>query len=176
MHFADPKANVLQLGLREGMKIGDFGAGSGHYALAASAAVGEDGKVYAVDIQEDILAHIKDIARTKGIGNIETVWGNVEKKGGSRLRDQFLDGLILSNILFQVQSRDGIVAEAKRVLKPEGKLLLIDWAGAYGGIGPDPKAVISEHAAEDLFISAGFHKVKSFRAGPHHYGLVFSAP
>lgn len=176
MHFADPKANVLQMGLREGMLVGDFGAGSGHYALAAAAAVGDTGRVYAVDIQEDILAHIKDAALKRGIGSVETVWGNVEKKGGSRLRDRFLDGLILSNILFQISSRDGIIAEAKRVLKPGGKLLLIDWAGAYGGIGPDPKAVISEHVAEELFIGAGFHMVKSFRAGPHHYGIVFTAP
>jgi len=43
-------------------------------------------------------------------------------------------------------------------------------------MGPAPHHVVTEHAAEELFISAGFHKTKAFRAGPHHYAIVFTAP
>lgn len=176
MSFSDPKSNVLQLGLREGMKVGDLGAGSGHYAVSAAAIVGTSGKVYAVDIQEDILKHIKDHAAERGHHNVETVWGNFEKQGGTKLRDASLDAVILSNTLFQLDHREGAVGEIKRILKSGGKLLVVDWAGAYGGMGPLPHRVVSEHAAEELFITAGFHKEKAFRAGPHHYSLVFTAP
>jgi ubiquinone/menaquinone biosynthesis C-methylase UbiE len=176
MNFSDPKSNVLQLGLRDGMKVGDLGAGSGHYAASAAAIVGTEGKVYAIDIQEDILKHVKGHAESLGHRNVETVWGNFEKLGGTRLRDASLDAVILSNTLFQLDHREGAVAEITRILKPEGKLLVVDWAGAYGGMGPLPHRVVSEHAAEELFIGAGFHKVKAFRAGPHHYSLVFTAP
>ncbi len=176
MNFSNPQNNVLQLGLRTGMKVGDLGAGSGHYAAAAAAIVGPEGKVYAVDIQEELLAHVKDHAESKGHRNVETVWGNFEKLGGTRLRDASLDAVILSNTLFQLENRDSAVAEIKRILKPEGKLLVVDWAGAYGGMGPLPHRVVSERDAEDLFITAGFHKVKDFRAGPHHYSIVFTAP
>lgn len=176
MQFCDPQTNVLQLGLRDGMKVGDFGAGSGHYAVCAAPIVGEQGTIYAIDIQEDVLTHIKNVADMRGFKNIETIWGDIEKVGGSKLKDDTLDAVILSNALFQLEHREGAIAEIKRVLKSGGRLLVIDWAGAYDGMGPPPDQVVSESAAETLFISSGFHKVKDFRGGPHHYSIVFTAP
>ncbi|MES2668639.1 MAG: methyltransferase domain-containing protein [Patescibacteria group bacterium] len=176
MNFSNPQENVLQLGLREGMKVGDLGSGSGHYAAAAASIVGPEGRVYAVDIQEDILKRVKDHAEEKGLRNVETIWGNFEKLGGTRLRDASLDAVILSNTLFQLDHQEGAIAEIKRILAPGGRLLVVDWAGAYGGMGPLPHRVVSEHQAEELFITGGFHKVKAFRAGPHHYSIVFTAP
>lgn len=174
--FSSPREVVLQLGLREGMRVGDFGAGSGHYARAAAGAVGEKGKVYAVDVQEEVLKHLKLNTFPHHHGIIDTVWGDIEKLGGSHLRDTSLDAVILANTLFQVQDPETLLAEIRRVLKPGGKLLVVDWAGSYGGMGPASDQVITEHTAEALFINGGFHKQKSFRAGPHHYGIVFTTP
>lgn len=176
MNFADPKSNVLQLGLREGMKVADLGAGSGHYTLAAAGVVGHDGRVYAIDIQEEVLKHALDSAHRLGFRNIEIIWGNIEKLGGTKLRDHALDAAILSNTLFQIDDKESFLKEVRRILKPGGRLLVIDWAGAYGGMGPHPGQVVSEHQAEELFITNGFHKVKDFRAGAHHYAIVFTAP
>ena len=176
MNFSDPKTNILQMSLREGMKVADLGAGSGHYSVAASSYVGNSGRVYAVDVQEDVLRHLIDSGHRAGRRNIETVWGNVEKMGGTKLRDQSLDAAILSNTLFQFEHKEEAIKEIKRILKSDGKLLVIDWAGAYGGMGPAPDHVVSEHKAEELFIGGGFYKVKDFRAGPHHYGILFTAP
>lgn len=173
--FSDPRENVLQMGLREGMKVGDFGAGSGHYARAAAAVVGRSGRVYAIDVQEDVLKHLMLNTHEQHQRTIEALWGDIEKPGGTHLRDQSLDAAILANTFFQVNDRGGLLREMKRVLKPEGKLLVVDWAGSYGGMGPTPERVVAEHAAESFFIEGGFHKMKSFRAGPHHYGIVFSA-
>lgn len=175
-HFSSPHENVLQLGLHEGMKVGDFGAGSGHYARAAAAVVGHSGKVYAIDIQEDVLKHLKLNAHKHHQSTIDTIWGDIEKLGGTHLRDQSLDAVILANAFFQTENRSGLLGEIQRVLKQGGKFMLVDWAGSYGGMGPTPDRVISEHEAEDFFISGGLHKVKSFRAGPHHYGIIFTAP
>lgn len=174
--FSTPQENVLQMGLREGMKVGDFGAGSGHYARAAAGIVGNAGRVYAVDVQEDVLKHLKLNSHAHHQSIIETVWGDIEKPGGSHLKDASLDAIILANSLFQIENRAGLLAEIKRVLKSGGKLMLVDWAGSYGGVGPIQEHVVSEHAAEEFFITGGFHKVKSFRAGPHHYGILFTAP
>jgi len=174
--FSSPHENVLQLGLREGMKVGDFGAGSGHYARAAAPIVGHGGKVYAIDVQEDVLKHIKLNSHIHHQNIINTIWGDIEKSGGTHLRDASLDAVLLANTFFQIENRFGLLAEMKRVLKSGGKLMVVDWAGSYGGIGPVPEKVVSEHETEEFFISGGFHKVKSFRAGPHHYGIIFSAP
>ncbi len=174
--FSSPQENVLQLGLREGMKVADFGAGSGHYSRAAAGVVGNSGKVYAIDVQEDVLKHLKLNTHIHHVGTIETIWGDIEKAGGSHLRDASVDAGILANTLFQIENHIGLLGEIKRVLKSDGKLMVVDWAGSYGGIGPAAAQVVSEHDAEALFINGGFHKVKSFRAGPHHYGIVFTSP
>ncbi len=174
--FSNPRENVLRLGLREGMKVGDFGTGTGHYARAAAAIVGQNGKVYAIDIQENVLKHLKLNTHARHHGTIDTVWGDIEKLGGTHLRAASLDVVILANVLFQIEHRSVLLEEIRRVLKSEGKLMVVDWAGSYGGIGPAPKHVVAEHEAEALFIGGGFHKVKSFRAGPHHYGIIFTAP
>lgn len=175
-HFSDPRENVQHLQLREGMRVGDFGAGTGHYARAASAAVGPSGRVYAVDVQEDVLKHLKLNSHEHHRRNIETVWGDIEKPGGTHLKDASLDAIIVANTLFQLDSPQGLLAEIKRTLKPSGKVLLVDWAGSYGGMGPAPESVVSERAAEALFINGGFYKVKSLRGGPHHYGVIFQNP
>lgn len=174
--FSNPREVVLQLGLTEGMKIGDLGTGSGHYARAAAAAVGPSGKVYAVDIQEDVLKHLKLNTHARFHSSIEVIWGDIEKHGGTHLREHSLDVVILANTLFQIENRFGVLGEIRRVLKPGGKLLVVDWAGSYGGMGPSSNNVIAEHDAEAFFINGGFHKVKSLRAGPHHYGIIFTAP
>jgi len=162
------------MGLSEGMKVGDFGAGSGHYSRAAAAIVGHSGRVYAVDVQEDILKHIKLNTHDHHKSIIETVWGDIEKLGGSHLRDMSLDAVILANTFFQVEHREGLVAEIKRVLKPDGKLMVVDWAGSYGGIGPTQEHVVTEKEAEAFFSGAGFKKEKAFRSGAHHYGIIFT--
>jgi ubiquinone/menaquinone biosynthesis C-methylase UbiE len=174
--FSSPRENILQLGLREGMKVGDFGAGSGHYTRAVAAIVGHGGRVYAIDVQEDVLKHLKLNTHLRHHGIVETVWGDLEKSGGTHLRDAALDAAIVANVLFQIENRFEFMAELKRVLKPGARLLVIDWAGSYGGIGPAPAKVVPEHDAEAFFINAGFHKVKSFRAGAHHYGIIFTSP
>ncbi len=176
MNFSDPFSNVLQLGLREGMKVADLGAGVGHHALAASRIVGNTGRVYAVDVQEEVLKHLASSARDTGIKNLETIWGNIERTGGTSLKEGSMDAVILSNTLFQLEDSAGAVAEIKRILKSGGRLLVIDWAGSYEGMGPRTEHVVPEHTALELFITGGFHKLKDFRAGPHHYSIVFTAP
>ena len=164
------------MGLREGMRVADLGAGTGHYARAAAGVVGHDGKVYAVDVQEDVLKHIKNNTHDHHKSIVETVWGDIEKLGGTHLRDSSLDAAILANTLFQIDNRPGLLAELSRVLKPGGKLVVIDWAGSFGGMGPVPGQVVSEKDAEELFTNAGYKKEKSFAAGAHHYGVIFTVP
>lgn len=176
MNFSDPFSNIVQLGLREGMKVADLGSGVGHHTLVASRLVGSTGRVYAIDVQEEVVRHLANTVRDAGYKNVETIWGNVERLGGTTLKEASMDAVILSNILFQLEDIPGVVAEAKRILKSGGRLLVIDWAGSYDGMGPHKDHVVSEHRALEHFITGGFHKLKDFRAGPHHYSIVFTAP
>ncbi len=176
MDFVDPQAMVREMGLRPGMKVGDFGAGSGHYTLAAAKRVGSEGRVYALDVQEDVLKHIRARADEQNIHTIETIWGDFEKMYGTKLRDRVLDAAILSNVLFQLDNPHAAIGEIARTLKKGGILLVVDWTGSHGGLGPSADKVIPAQEAEALFTSLGFQKVKSFDAGSHHYAMIFTAP
>ncbi|MCL5782118.1 MAG: methyltransferase domain-containing protein [Patescibacteria group bacterium] len=168
--FSEPATNIARLGLTDGMKVVDVGAGSGYYSVEAAKVVGRNGRVYAIDVQKNILDRIRNNGISLGLRNIEVVWGNVEKIGGSKLREGIADRIIASNILFQIDKMDDFVLEMKRLLKQGGKLLLIDWS-ELSPIGP--KNFVPSAEAEALFEKGGFTLETSFNAGDHHYGLIF---
>ena len=173
MSFSDPKKNLAQLGLEEGMAVADFGAGSGAYALAAAARVGSSGKVYAIDIQQELLSKIKKIARESGMSNIEVLWGDVDEPNGSELPDESVDVVVLSNILFQLEHKETALREALRIMKQSGRILVVDWGASYGGLGPAEKDVVPLQRARELFAIAGFEEEREIDAGSYHYGIIF---
>ncbi len=170
MTFTDPLTTVLQLGLKEGMTVADFGAGSGHYAICAANIVGTTGRVYAVDVQQDVLTRLQAEAKQRSLP-IETLWADIEH-AGTPLADASMDAVLLSNVLFQVRDQARVLQEARRVLKPGGKILVVDWSGGFGGIGPHKDHVLSKEKAESLLAGAGFVKQKDVQAGAHHYAFV----
>lgn len=173
--FSDPQKNISELGIVDGMKVIDLGAGSGFYALEAAKKVGPRGMVYAVDVQQELLNKIKNAGSLAGLHNIEVVWGNIEKLGGTKLRESIADRIILSNTLFQIAptDRDNLVLEIKRILKSGGKVLVVDWGSGSPLI---PKNAVPQIAAEGLFEKAGFVLEKNFDAGDHHYGIILKKP
>ncbi|OHA17556.1 MAG: hypothetical protein A2836_03590 [Candidatus Taylorbacteria bacterium RIFCSPHIGHO2_01_FULL_45_63] len=171
--FTDPQKNIEALGLAPGMHVADLGAGSGFYVLEAAKRVGDSGRVYAVDVQKDLLQKIKNRAGLEHLFNIEVIWGNVEKIGGTKLKEGSMDLVIASNILFQVEAKNDFIGEAKRILKPKGRVFLIDWSDSFGGMGPAKEAVVLPKDARRLFEAGGFVFEREIKAGDHHYGLVF---
>ncbi len=170
--FSDPVKNIEACGVQAGMDIADLGAGSGFYTLAAAKALVATGKVYAVDAQKDLLTKLKNQATRDGLYNVEIVWGNIEKEKGTNLREGMIDLALICNVLFQVEDRSGTIAEIKRILKPGGRVLVVDWTDAFGGIGPHPKSVITKAAAQEMFEKAGFSLDREISAGSHHYGMI----
>ncbi len=172
MAFSDPKNNIKQFGLHSGQIVADLGAGIGAYSIEAAKEVGESGRVYAVEVQKELLVNIRNTARQEGVSNIEVIWGDVERNGKTKIRDNVVDAVVASNILFQVEDRSGFTEEVKRILKPRGKVLVIDWEGSFNGTGPSPDSVFSYDDARTLFEENGFLFVKNISAGDHHYGFI----
>ena len=174
--FSDPRKVVSLFGLAEGLHLADFGAGSGHYALAAARAVGHSGKVYVIDIQEGLLARIKNLAAAEHLRNVLPIRGNIEQVGGTKLRDGAVDAVMLCNVLYQVDHKGNVLSEAKRVIHPKGRLFVVDWTDSFGGLGPHPSDVVTEAEASEMLGQAGFMVEKSFSAGAHHFGIIARRP
>ena len=172
MAFSDPETNIQQFMLGEGMRVADLGCGTGAYTLAAAKAVKASGRVYAVEVQQDLLTRLQNTATLEGLNNIEYLWGDVETEGGTKIQPHTLDAVIGANLLFQLEDKPGFVKEIKRILKPGGKVLIVDWQESFGGMGPQPDMVVNNMKARELFEQGGFGFVQDITAGEHHYGMV----
>lgn len=171
--FSDPQKNIEQCSIQAGMEIADLGSGSGLYTLFAARALVSTGKVYAIDINKDLLTRLKNQAVKEGLYNVEVIWGDVDKLNGTKLRDYSVDLVLLCNIYFQMENKNEAIKEVKRILKPGGRLLMIDWADSFGGLGPKSDKIVTKTVAMETMQKEGFHLDREISAGAHHYGLIY---
>jgi len=174
--FVVPEKVVSHFHLREGDKVADFGAGSGFFAKALSRAVGSEGAVYLLDIQKNLVETCEAVVRREHIDNAEILWCDLEKVGGSKIEDGTLDAGILVNTLFQFEDKATALKEIVSDLRSGAKFFVIDWTESFGGLGPEPSAVVTAEQATDMCEAAGLVLEREFDAGDHHYGLAFRKP
>ncbi len=176
----NPGKIFSEFGVSEGMSVADFGSGAGYFTILLGQQVGKDGKVYALDVQEPPLDSVRAKAKAAGLENIETVRANLEVLGSSRLPDNSQDMVLLANILFQSTKKAEIIAEAARVLKSGGSLIIIDWKKGAGampdgrqGFGPPDELRTEQTDMRALAPADIFSFQKDIDAGSFHYGMVF---
>lgn len=166
--FTDPLKNLKAFGLKEDNIVADLGAGTGHYSILLAGLVPR-GKVYAVELQKDFLDTIKNKIKEAHLQNVEIIWGNVEKIGGTKIGDSVADAVVASNVLFQLEDKEKFIEEITRILKPKGRVLLIDWAES-SILGA--KMIVPKNKAQEMFERKGFKLEREIDAGAHHYGII----
>ncbi|HYE22483.1 MAG TPA: class I SAM-dependent methyltransferase [Verrucomicrobiae bacterium] len=172
--FIDPERVLFKSGLSAGQTIADLGAGSGFYAIAAAKVIGNGGKVYVVDILESALNHVVADARVQMIKNIVTIRADVEEGNSlSKIPDGSCDMVIFANLLHQLKDSKNLLTETYRVLKTQGKILVIEWNDRPSPIGPKSAERLSEDESKNLVGRAGFKFDKSIETDQYHYGLIF---
>lgn len=171
--MVNPADSIKKFGVPKGAVVADFGVGAGYYAYELSHAVGDEGKVFAVDIQKSLIEAIKKQSLEKGIKNIEIIWGDIEVVGGTKLRRASMDLIVVSNVLSQVDAKAGLVQECARVIKDKGRILLIDWSESFGSLGPISSMIVDKQTARRIFEDGPFEYKNDIDVGEHHYGMVF---
>lgn len=165
--------NIVEMfSLAPGMKVADFGSGAGHFTVAMAKHVG-NGVVYAFDVQKEALSALRSRASSEHISNIETNQVDLEAANGTGLSDQMIDLVLISNMLFQLEDKPAVAQEAWRVLKPEGKVIVIDWK-AGTPLGPLSEMRVKKENVAEIFEKIGFKLKSEFEAGDSHYGLMFT--
>ena len=158
------------------MRVADFGAGSGAYTLALAERLEGSGRVYAIDVQRDLLRRIANEAVRRGYKNVEVIWADLEVPRASKLADTSIDLVLISNLLFQVPDKSLVLEEARRIVKGSGHVAIIDWSDSppAGGLrmGPLKEDVVKKEQTLALAEKAGLSLVREFPAGAHHYGLI----
>ncbi len=140
---------------------------------AAARLVGGSGLVWAVDVHQEMLPRLKNLALQEGLANVEVLHGNVEAKSGSHLPAENFDLVILANLLFAAEHKEQVAKEAHRVLRKGGRVLAIDWRDSFGGLGPQQSHVVTADHARTLFELHDFTYLAEVPAGSYHWGALF---
>lgn len=170
--FIVPEAIVENLDFENGMKVANFGCGTGYFAVPIAKKIRPDGIVYALDVRREKLEVIESRARIEGITNIITKKANLEAEKGSGFRNESVDWVILVNMLFQNIGKDRILSEAGRILGKRGKILVIEWEDKEMPIGPDKKNKISKKELIKIAQNNGLRIIEEVEASNFHYGLI----
>ena len=170
----DPAQIVSILKIRRGLHIAEFGVGAGHYIIPLAKAVGDDGLVYGIDIQKGLLLKFLRESKAQHLDNVRAVWGDLESAGGSKLPDEEVDMVIAANILFQVKHKNELIREANRILKSNGRLIIIDWSSSAGLLGPKPEHLVNKESIKALCAENNFTFISDMQIDKFHFMLKFA--
>ena len=116
----DGEKFLKDVGIRKGQVVLDFGCGVGHYTIPAAKVVGKKGKVYALDEDEGLLDELRKTAGSECVKNIEIVKAPGKLK--IPIKDEFIDVVLLYDVLHYIEKRRKIIDEIHRVMKTDGLL------------------------------------------------------
>lgn len=173
----DARAIFSALDIPRGAVVVDVGAGhTGHFALHAAEAVGDKGKVFAIDIIRDALSMIASSAALRGLHHVQTLWGDVERGKGVGLADGSADYVLLVHTLHTLRAHDVAAQEVRRIVKPGGRIVVIDWLPlASHAIAPPQGNRIAPEDADTVFTRAGCVRCGHFSPSPAHWGRIYSS-
>lgn len=157
------------LGIREGSRVADIGAGSGWFTVRAARRVGARGAVYAVEINEDYLKHIAERASKENLPNIRTVLG---KEDDPLLPGASVDAVLILKTYHEIAEPIRLMRAVRRSLTAGALVGIIDRNGAGDDHGLEDRKVIKE------LERAGFALVEQYdfvKPDGMDYFLVFRA-
>lgn len=115
---------IETLDLKPGMVVADLGAGSGRLSLMMAAQVGETGKVYAVDIQREMLDLIADKVNRRNLRNVELVLADAKSP---RLKPQSVDLALLVDVYHELEYPYEVMLALSQAVKPGGRIVLVEF-------------------------------------------------
>ena len=117
--------NVIPyLNLKMGAVVADIGAGGGYFSYKLSKAVGENGKVFSVDVNKESVEFIQRKTEEKGLTNIEVILAAFDD---SKLKAGTIDLVFIRNAYHDIQNRVIYFSKLKAVLKRNGRVAIIDY-------------------------------------------------
>jgi arsenite methyltransferase len=155
---SQPARVVGNLRLKPGDTVADIGARGGYFSVLLARVVGPSGRVYAVDIDRAMLRHIEALAREEGLANIVTVKAAKDSAG---IPERSADLVFMRNVFHDLKGDTGYFARLKDLLKPGGRVAIIDYRKA-GLLQRLSGHVVDESEIEAVMKTAGFRASERF--------------
>jgi ubiquinone/menaquinone biosynthesis C-methylase UbiE len=169
--YQKPDEVMKALALRPGEVVADIGAGSGYFTVRFARAVGDTGRVYAVDISPDMIRHLNRRIRDAGIRNVVTV---LSEPDDPLLPEASVDRFVIVDTWHHIEDKEGYLARLKRILKPRGQVVHIDFQKRDLPVGPPLGMKIAREDLVKQMEDAGFRLAGEHTLLPYQYFLVFA--
>ncbi|RLQ90252.1 class I SAM-dependent methyltransferase [Planomicrobium sp. Y74] len=161
-----PEKIVEYLNLNKDDAIADLGAGNGYFTLPLAAKT--ENQVFAVDIEPKMLALLQELAEKEGVANIRYIESDLEN---IQLNDCSVDKVMAAFVIHEVPDPAKALREIKRLLKPDGKFLLIEWETVETEIGPPLEDKVSSADMSALLEQNGF-TADIIQLNEKNYGII----
>jgi SAM-dependent methyltransferase len=166
-----PDRVVAALGLKKGGRAAEIGSGTGQFAIRMAKAVGEDGRVFAIDVEPrmlDLLAERAAAAKAWGIV------GLLAPEGGG-LPPEPVDAILMVNVLHHVKDRADYLRALATRLNPRGRIAIVDFHERELPVGPPPDHKLARADAIAAVKEAGLRLVREEKFLPYQYFLIAGA-
>jgi len=167
-----PKELVAALGIRSGMTVADLGAGTGYFSRHLAGAVGERGTVFAVDTEPNLVAHLRERAEQEHTANVTPLLASFDD---SRLPRAAVDLVLIVDTFHHLDHRLDYLRRLRRVLKPSGRVAIVDWQAQPLPVGPPPEHKLPREQVVREMEAAGYRLKAEPEILPYQYVLVFAA-
>ncbi|MBI2448506.1 methyltransferase domain-containing protein [Candidatus Microgenomates bacterium] len=168
-----PRSILIAVGIEKGETVVDFGCGVGYFLPELAAIVGDDGKIIAIDIDSEALTAAKAQVMKAGHKNIYGMQADLTLPSATGLAKDSIDAVLIINLLYLVKNKKAVLKEAARILRPGGRLAVMEWSekGPHEGLEKDQYLSFADikKICDDL----GLSSLRRFESGLSHETFIF---
>lgn len=165
-----PDAALDAIGIAKGSTVADVGAGAGYITWRLAERVGPGGKVYANDIQQQMLDLLQKNMQERKIANVETVLGAIDDP---RLPDAAIDLVILVDVYHEFSEPQHMLRRIRESLKPDGRLVLLEYRAEDPKVPIRPEHKMTVEQAKLEVEQEGYRLEKVLETLPRQHILIF---
>src|SRR5262245_42795073 len=169
--WQQPAAIVAALAITPGMAVADLGGAAGHLERAAREAAGARGVVYAVEIEPNLVTHLRERAEKEGTANVVPV---LASRDSPRLPAGRVDRILLLDTYHHIDGRVAYFGHLRGALAPGGRIVIVDWEKREDTIGPELTHRLPREQVEDEMRRAGYRRLETAVPLEHQYVLSFT--
>jgi len=165
-----PETALEKIGIHDGMTVADLGAGSGYFTVRLSKRVGSTGKVYAVDVQPEMLTILRKRLASEHITNVEPILGG---ESDPKLPRKALDLILMVDVYHELSQPQKMLRHMAAALKPDGRLVLLEYRKEDPHIPIRLEHKMTVEEAKQELEAEGYRLEKVYEDLPRQHILVF---
>lgn len=164
-----PVSTLKSLGLRAADNMADIGCGIGYFAIPATEIVDSENLIYALDTSDVMLSEVQKTVREKELSNVKMI---KTEEYDLKLPSESVSFGLMVTVLHEIEDKKRFLGEVYRILKPAGRIAVVDWEKKPTEMGPPIEHRLSLQASNQLLTETGFKTIHYYKFTDTFYGIV----